>query len=132
MTIISIVRLQSLIAHGWDSPNATRVKLDVAVGSTVEVNVGIICACMPSFRSVIIRIFPSLIWSSDKESKHDFAERNLGFGTTSQSMAERASNVPLPTRPGVIALHITYAVEFGTRGAKSDEQFLIKISGPGS
>ena len=128
VTIISIVRLESLVTHPWDDPNATWVKMDVALWSTIEINVGIICACLPSLRSLIVRIFPSLnVWATDADgSRHDFTERNLGFGTTSRSIAEKHPDFPMPTRPGAIALHRTYAVEFGTRESE-DEQGLVPM-----
>uniref|UniRef100_A0A8H7MZF4 CFEM domain-containing protein n=1 Tax=Bionectria ochroleuca TaxID=29856 RepID=A0A8H7MZF4_BIOOC len=129
VTIISIIRLENLIVHGWESPNATYEKVDVAVWSTIEINVGIICACMPSLRSLIVRTFPRLhIWPSEPGTRQDFTERNLGFGTTSRSMAEKHPDMPLPTRPGAIALHMTYAVEFGARDSESmDEQRLMQM-----
>ncbi len=129
VTIISIIRLHSLITHPWDDPNATWVKVDVALWSTVEINVGIICACLPSLRSLVVRIFPSSNWATDVTSRHDFTERNLGFGTTSRSFAEKRSNMPMPTRPGAIALHRTYAVEFGVRASEdTDEQGLVSMA----
>jgi hypothetical protein len=123
------VRLISLVQHPWDDPNATWAKVDVALWSTVEINVGIICACLPSLRSLIVRIFPGLnVWATeaDGSGRHDFIEKNLGFGTTSRSVAEKHPNFPMPTRPGAIALHRTYAVEFGTRESE-DEQGLVPM-----
>lgn len=129
VTIISIVRLHSLITHPWDDSNATWVKMDVALWSTVEINVGIICACLPSLRSLLVRAFPSIhVWATDPGSRHDFTERNLGFGTTSRSIAEKHPDFPMPTRPGAIALHRTYAVEFGARLSEdTDEQGLVAL-----
>jgi hypothetical protein len=43
-------------------------------------------------------------------------------------MAEKHPDMPLPTRPGAIALHMTYAVEFGARDSESmDEQRLMQM-----
>lgn len=103
--------------------------MDVALWSTIEINVGIICACLPSLRSLVVRAFPSMhIWATDPGSRRDFTERNLGFGTTSKSVAEKHPNFPMPTRPGAIALHRTYAVEFGVRASEeTDEQGLVPL-----
>lgn len=119
----------SLVSHPWDDPNATWVKMDVALWSTVEINVGIICACLPSLRSLVVRAFPNLnVWATDADSRHDFTERNLGFGTTSRSVAEKHPKFPMPTRPGAIAMHRTYAVEYGTRDSEeTDEQGLVPM-----
>jgi hypothetical protein len=126
VTIISIFRLHSLIENGWSSPNQTWVKFDVALWSTIEVNVGIICACMPSVRSLLVRIFPRMsVLGSDPRSRIDITERNLGFGTTSRTMAERNPGVLLPTRPNAIALHTSYAVEYEQRDSEEDERKLM-------
>lgn len=86
---------------------------------------------MPSLRSLIVRLFPRFhVWPSEagRGTHEDFTERNLGFGTTSRSMAEKHPDVQLPTRPGAIALHMTYAVEFGARDSESlDEQRLMQM-----
>jgi len=57
--VISIMRLQSLYVISkstdisWDNPMA-------ATYSSLEVNVGIICSCIPTLKGLISRLFPSL------------------------------------------------------------------------
>lgn len=57
--IISILRLQSLYVVSvspditWDNPLP-------AIWSSSEVNVGIICSCLPTLKGGIVRIFPRL------------------------------------------------------------------------
>lgn len=59
VTIISVVRLWSLVDFratqnaSWDYWNA-------AIWSTVEIAIGIICACMPAIRFILVRIFPNI------------------------------------------------------------------------
>ncbi|PTB45052.1 uncharacterized protein TrAFT101_000523 [Trichoderma asperellum] len=62
-TIISIVRLQSLF-HFGNSANPTWDHWNVAYWSTVEVNVSIICTCLPSIRLILAHLFPRVIGSS--------------------------------------------------------------------
>lgn len=57
--MVSIVRLQSLVNFS-NSSNPTWDNLRVSQWSTIEVNVGIICACMPTLRLILLKIFPSL------------------------------------------------------------------------
>jgi hypothetical protein len=59
VTIISIVRIKSLIDF-TTSFNPTWEQFDVALWSTVEVHVGVICACMPSLQHIIQRLLPSI------------------------------------------------------------------------
>lgn len=59
VTIISIVRLQTLITFA-NSSNPSWDNLRVSQWSTIEVNVGIICACMPTLRLILVKLFPAL------------------------------------------------------------------------
>lgn len=55
----------------WDN-------LAVTQWSTIEINVGIICACMPSVRVLLVRLAPKLFGSNN-------ASKNKYYGTGSQS-----------------------------------------------
>ncbi|KAK7740514.1 hypothetical protein SLS53_005357 [Cytospora paraplurivora] len=59
VTVISIIRLHSLITFA-NSANATWDNLKVSLWSTIEINVGIICACMPTLRLLLLKAFPRL------------------------------------------------------------------------
>ena len=59
MTVVSIIRLQALVTFGKSS-NATWDNFPVSLWSTVEINVGIICTCMPTLRLLLVRLFPAL------------------------------------------------------------------------
>ncbi|KAH6669719.1 CFEM domain-containing protein [Plectosphaerella plurivora] len=63
VTVVSILRLQSLVAFAT-SHNPTWDQYAVANWSTIEINVGIICACMPAMRLVLVRIFPRILGST--------------------------------------------------------------------
>ncbi|CAH0024524.1 unnamed protein product, partial [Clonostachys rhizophaga] len=106
VTIISAVRLENLIVHGWEAPNATWEKVEVAVWSTVEINVGIICACLPSLRTLIMCAFSHIRpRSSPVDTPGEATVRNTGFGTTSIIIAQ---GMQLPTQPGTIHLKKEY------------------------
>jgi hypothetical protein len=55
-----MLRLRSLIAFGGTS-NVTWEQTNVVLWSVYEINVGIICACMPALRLILIRAFPTVI-----------------------------------------------------------------------
>lgn len=63
VVITSILRLHSLYVavHATD---VTWQNIGVGEWSAVEVNVGIVCACLPTLRPVLGRIFPSILASS--------------------------------------------------------------------
>ncbi|KAJ6437430.1 putative AC transposase [Purpureocillium lavendulum] len=59
VTIVSILRLRSLIFFA-NSSNPTWDQWSIAYWSTIEVNVGMICTCLPSLRLILLRVFPQL------------------------------------------------------------------------
>ncbi|KAF7554798.1 hypothetical protein G7Z17_g2671 [Cylindrodendrum hubeiense] len=59
VTVVSIIRLQYIISLG-SSHNATYDQLDISVWSTIEINVGIMCTCLPAIRIMLVRFFPVL------------------------------------------------------------------------
>jgi hypothetical protein len=63
VTVVSMLRLQSLV-HFSNSTNPTWDQWDVANWSTIEINAGIMCACMPAIRGILVRVFPHILGSS--------------------------------------------------------------------
>ncbi|KAL1880549.1 hypothetical protein VTK73DRAFT_5562 [Phialemonium thermophilum] len=59
VTAVSVIRLRSLIRFG-NTTNITQDYVEVGYWSTIEVPVGIICACMPAIRSLFSMYFPKL------------------------------------------------------------------------
>lgn len=75
VTVISIVRLQTLITFA-SSTNPTWDNLRVSQWSTIEINVGIICACMPTLRLILLKFFPAL--SSTTRSYYGAGKSSFG------------------------------------------------------
>ncbi|KAH7017952.1 uncharacterized protein B0I36DRAFT_227613, partial [Microdochium trichocladiopsis] len=73
VTVVSIVRLASLLQFR-SSDNVTYDYTGVSLWSTVEISTGVICACMPSMRLILIHFFPNI------------------FGTTAQNSAGTPQN----------------------------------------
>ncbi|OAA76057.1 hypothetical protein LEL_05741 [Akanthomyces lecanii RCEF 1005] len=67
VTVAAILRMQSLV-HFADSSNPTWDQLIVAFWCTIEVNVGIICTCLPTFRLILLRLFPHVFSTGTKHS----------------------------------------------------------------
>lgn len=67
VTIVSCLRLHTLIEFG-NTKNMTQDYVDLGVWSTVEVPVGVICACMPAIRSLFRHVFPTLLSQTKQDS----------------------------------------------------------------
>lgn len=105
VTIISIIRLQSLITFGT-SQNPTWDQADASNWSTIEINVGIMwyvpskkcakiiptnlfsSACMPALRLILVRAFPRALATSQYNTSNKYYVK---YGT-SQSGALKSGN----------------------------------------
>ncbi|OTA59298.1 hypothetical protein K449DRAFT_113599 [Hypoxylon sp. EC38] len=79
ITIVSIVRLNSLIRFGT-TQNLTQDYVETGYWSTIEVPVGIICACMPAVRSLFSLALPKI-----------FGTTRAGIGSTYNSYGPSSS-----------------------------------------
>lgn len=83
VTIISVVRLQSLILFA-NSANISWDYTAAAYWSTLEIHVGIICACLPSCRHLLISLGASIL-KSTRFGNSAYANSN-GYGSKSNTL----------------------------------------------
>lgn len=67
-TVVSILRLHSLI-HFATSWNPTWDQWNVAWFSTIEINIGLICTCLPTLRLMLMSIAPR-VFGTSRGSSH--------------------------------------------------------------
>ncbi|KAL7914939.1 putative PTH11-type G-protein coupled receptor protein [Trichoderma velutinum] len=87
VSIISLLRLKSVIFFA-ELINPTWDQYNVAWWSTVEVNVGIICTCLPTVRLILQRLFPKVLSAGDEQSndvKTSRSARTSSGGETQQA-----------------------------------------------
>ncbi|KAH8681898.1 hypothetical protein BX600DRAFT_447464 [Xylariales sp. PMI_506] len=94
VTVVSVIRLASLVEF-HESTNLTWDYWGVALWSTVEITVGIICACMPSMRLILVRLAPKVFdtsrirpsnYYSSNRGKHSYGrDKSAGASTTDPS-----------------------------------------------
>ncbi|PSR80260.1 hypothetical protein BD289DRAFT_441093 [Coniella lustricola] len=82
ITIFSIIRLKALVRY-VNSPNVTFDNFGVFVWSTLEVNIGMICACMPVMRQMLAWLLPSVFDGSKQHSRQYYfrLSKQRGRGT---------------------------------------------------
>lgn len=128
VTVISIVRLQSLISFG-NSTNPTWDQADAANWSTIEINVGIICACMPTLRLILVRLFPKALGSTSYNTSNQYYAK---YGTGRSAALKSGHNASASgTRmghedgfAGKSANAITYTTTFEVRHGEDEEQLV--------
>ncbi|KXT11033.1 hypothetical protein AC579_7320 [Pseudocercospora musae] len=79
VVIISILRLPSLMTL-WKSNDVSFVNPMVMIWSDIEINVGIICSCLPTLRCLFPRIFKSMS-SYAQGSGNDSGRSEYGYGS---------------------------------------------------
>ncbi|KAK1981520.1 CFEM domain-containing protein [Colletotrichum cereale] len=88
VTIVSVIRLRSLIVFA-NSQNITWDYTEAAWWSTVEIHVGIICACLPSLRALFMALGVRVLGSSNGNSNgQSNGQRSAGMksGTSKSGM----------------------------------------------
>ncbi|KAH7066094.1 hypothetical protein BKA63DRAFT_495960 [Paraphoma chrysanthemicola] len=80
ITVVSILRLQALV-HFASSNNVSWEFYDVSVWSTIEVGVGIMCACLPTVRLLLVKLFPILGGSTARSGQQ---YRKYGYGSNNE------------------------------------------------
>ncbi|KAF5122578.1 Satratoxin biosynthesis SC1 cluster protein 4 [Metarhizium anisopliae] len=88
VTVVSILRLSSLVSWA-NSTNPTWDQWDIVYWSTIEVNVGMICTCLPSIRLIMLRAFPNMTrshptYGTDSLSRHTSGQSGLERRTTTR------------------------------------------------
>lgn len=130
VTVVSIIRLQSLI-HFSNSTNPTWDQFDVASWSTIEINVGIICTCMPAIRVILVRLFPKVLGSTRPSGQNyaSYGNRSGHLGKTPEG--SKSLSTTLRNDRSVI----TYTKTFEVQHADNDEVGLVEmddLSGKGA
>ncbi|KAF2791700.1 hypothetical protein K505DRAFT_219712, partial [Melanomma pulvis-pyrius CBS 109.77] len=72
--IVSAVRLQSLIYFS-NSQNITWDYVAASYWSVIELDVGIICACMPSLRALMLRYFPKIFSNGTTKNSQGYSSQ---------------------------------------------------------
>ncbi|ROT43748.1 CFEM domain-containing protein [Sodiomyces alkalinus F11] len=115
VTVVSALRLQSLVIFGASS-NATWEFYSVSVWSTIEITVGIMCACLPSIRLVLVRLFPALRGTTMRS----MGQYYRGYGSnTNGTNRDRSGAAETPRRNGTMTG--VSAVRSQRRGSEDEE-----------
>lgn len=132
VTIVSMVRLESLV-HFTSSSNVTWTFYDLSRWSTVEITLGIVCACLPTARLLLVQLFPVMGGSSlqrQKSSAYRFRTTNNnnitnveeGWGNTAGAVGAGRPSLETIESPG-IAYHRAYAVH----NSENEEDSLFRL-----
>jgi len=88
VTLVSILRLHTLVAL-LDASDFTYAVVSPGIWSVVEVNVGIICACMPGVFALLKVLFPNLIGSTDRNRSYYYNNNASRRGDTYPQFSSR-------------------------------------------
>ncbi|KAJ3456348.1 hypothetical protein MRS44_016371 [Fusarium solani] len=131
VTVVSVIRFKSLVNFG-KSINKTWELYNVSVWSTIEITVGIMCACLPTMRAVLVKIFPILSASSTQNSRgNQYYERHNSLPPMASRMGAQAVATASANRLHSDEEHyvetagIIFHKTYGVRYSESDEARLM-------
>ncbi|KAI5459702.1 CFEM domain-containing protein [Mariannaea sp. PMI_226] len=116
-TIISIIRLRSLITYAND-PNPTYNNAEIIKWSTIELNVGIICVCLPSMRLLLAKCFSRFASTAPVYYQHNDPEAS----NFNSNIIVSGNDTPDLQKPEHGILHTKV---FTTTYSEADEEELI-------
>lgn len=126
VTVVSILRLKSLVHFGV-STNPTWDQSDVIKWSNIEINVAIICACMPALRVILVQMFPRLLGSTRATGQQYYGK----YGSNSQALGGGSAPRSGMGRRQVSDMDdtntITYTKTFAVQHTDSDETALVQM-----
>ncbi|KAL2069519.1 hypothetical protein VTL71DRAFT_14198 [Oculimacula yallundae] len=115
VTIVSIIRLVSLV-HFASSSNSMWDYFDPGFWSNMEVDIGIICVCMPAYRILIKRIFcPRKSDSTDSNA----SQKRFSVNPNLMVRNKRESRTESTKSEGIV-YERNYGVEFSDRMEEDD------------
>ncbi|OJD40343.1 uncharacterized protein BKCO1_1000516 [Diplodia corticola] len=125
--VTSILRLQSIYTVA-DSADQSYDNVNAAVWSSVEVNVAIMCASLPTFKALVKRLFPHLL-STDPASRSPIGGGGAGTSNAAGGMSSRWRSHPSRTHGTLISMDRMERGEGGGggRAKKGAEMFTTTI-----
>ncbi|SPO02589.1 related to integral membrane protein PTH11 [Cephalotrichum gorgonifer] len=133
VTIVSVLRLQSIVHFTMDQDNPTWENAAITKWSAIEVNVGLICACMPTIRMALVKAFK--IFREGTTNRGYVSGKDNYPGSRSRSIPHQGSSSHRGNAARVdsivderatdayhssIACTKSYTVEYGIRDDDSD------------
>ncbi|KAK8050267.1 hypothetical protein PG994_011997 [Apiospora phragmitis] len=124
VTFVSIIRLRSLIMFGT-TQNVTQDYVEVGYWSTIEVPVGIICACMPAIRSLFSLVFPK-VFGTTRGDKSSYALNSFSPASKLSSMNKLKSRGDTSSSGGGTQIQVKqeWVVMSNPAGNESDEHLV--------
>jgi hypothetical protein len=111
------------------SRNPTWDSTDIIYWSNIEQNVGIICACMPALRIMLVRMFPRILSSPRGTSEvynSKYGSRYKGKGADASALSGlSALEIAKPDNEHAITYSKTFDVQH--QNAYSDERGLFEM-----
>ncbi|KAI4957024.1 hypothetical protein J4E86_005496 [Alternaria arbusti] len=137
VTVVSILRLQALV-HFAASSNVSWEFYDVSMWSTIEICVGIMCACLPTLRLLLVRLFPILGGSSARSRQYynygsnnelrNVSQKHKSYNLNTAISSPRSESFDTKVEDG-IRVKTSYHVKHSHSQGDTDEASLVSYEG---
>ncbi|KAH7018230.1 uncharacterized protein B0I36DRAFT_368269 [Microdochium trichocladiopsis] len=129
VSLVAILRLQYLL-HFGQGGNVTMDFVEIGIWSTIEVSVGLICACMPAMRSLLSLVLPKAFGNTTKRptgagGSGDGPSYGGGGGAKGSSSSAGLSSSGLSHKVG--PNNIKVKSEYMVRSKQRDESTFVEL-----
>ncbi|KAI0400731.1 hypothetical protein F4802DRAFT_609916 [Xylaria palmicola] len=123
VTIVSILRLQSLIQFA-QTMNPTYDNAPGIYWSVLECDIFIISACLPSIRSISLKLFPGVFGTTKKDSYLSVSRRYYRHNDPDSDLTSYSHNLDSLAKPGKILKSVDLHISHETREMADDKELL--------
>ncbi|KAL4895254.1 hypothetical protein BDV59DRAFT_152089 [Aspergillus ambiguus] len=118
LTVVAILRVVVFWFNRWGS-NPTVQLQPIVHWSVIEVQIAVLCACLPTTRAMFVHLFPGVIGGS--------AGTSYPQPTTPSGRGIFANSGPIGAQKSGIAKTVAYSVDYGAKPQRGDEDSFVRL-----
>ncbi|KAL5329761.1 hypothetical protein ACEPPN_003279 [Leptodophora sp. 'Broadleaf-Isolate-01'] len=122
VAVASVARILSILKARDDDPDITWILANFNIWTVIEVCVGLICACAPTIRPLLLKIFPKLLPSHQETTKNPYGHRTTPARRMSGAIELRSTEIlAIETKnPGVREEHWSESDRLGNTDMRNE------------
>ncbi|KAG2417077.1 hypothetical protein HFD88_008295 [Aspergillus terreus] len=118
LTVVAILRVVVFWFNRWGS-NPTVELQPIVHWSVIEVQIAVLCACLPTTRAMLVHLFPGIIGGS--------AGTSYPQPTTPSGRGAFANSRPTGAPKSGIVKTVAHSVDYGTRPQHGDTDSFVRL-----
>ncbi|PLB38578.1 CFEM domain-containing protein [Aspergillus candidus] len=112
LTVVAILRVIVFWFNRWGSNQLVELQ-PIVHWSVIEVQIAVLCACLPTTRAMVVHLFPCLVNGSGANSTQQPTAPSKMFGASRQ--------------PGNISMTVSYSVDYNSKPHQADQNSFVRL-----